>query len=391
MNIAVSILDWILFVLLSLCVGYLLFFAIASRFRSRLINEKMKPRCLHRFLVLFPAYNEDRVIVHSVGEFLKQDYPADYFDVVVISDHMKPETDEKLRQLGARVLVATYDNSSKAKALAFAMNQTPAGAYDAVVIMDADNTTVPHFLSRINQVFTQGYLVIQAHRTSHRPATPIAMLDAVSEEINNGFFRSGHNAVWLSAALSGSGMVIEEDRFRRYVSQLKTAGEDKELEAMILKDRNGPVVYVADLPVYDEKIQKQEAISNQRRRWIAAQFGALRTALPDFPRALMEDNRDYYNKILQWMLPPRLVQLAAVFGFTVIFTILSPAAGSKWWILSFLQIVAMIIPVPRELWTWQLLKALMRVPLLALIMIGNLFKLKGANKKFIHTEHGNGE
>lgn len=388
MNIAVSILDWILFILLSLCVAYLLFFAIASRFRSRIINEKFNTRSRHRFLVLFPAYKEDRVIVHSVGDFLKQDYPADNFDVVVISDHMQPETDEALRQLGVRVLVATYDNSSKAKALALAMSQTPAGAYDAVVIMDADNTTVPHFLSRVNQIFAQGYLVIQAHRTSHRPATAIAMLDAVSEEINNGFFRSGHNAVWLSAALSGSGMVIEEDNFRRYVSKLKTAGEDKELEAMILKDRNGPVVYVADLPVYDEKIQKQEAISNQRRRWIAAQFGALRAALPDFPRALMEDNRDYCNKILQWMLPPRLVQLAAVFGFTVIFTILSPAAGSKWWILSFAQVMAMIIPVPRELWTWQLLKALMRVPLLALIMIGNLFKLKGANKKFIHTEHG---
>ena len=26
--------------------------------------------------------------------------------------------------------------------------------------------------------------------------------------------------------------------------------------------------------------------------------------------------------------------------------------------------------------------------MLALTMIGNLFKLKGANKKFIHTEHG---
>ena len=26
--------------------------------------------------------------------------------------------------------------------------------------------------------------------------------------------------------------------------------------------------------------------------------------------------------------------------------------------------------------------------MLAVTMIGNLFKLKGANKKFIHTEHG---
>ena len=63
----------------------------------------------------------------------------------------------------------------------------------------------------------------------------------------------------------------------------------------------------------------------------------------------------------------------------------------KWWILSFVQVIAMIVPVPAELMTTRLLKALMRIPALAFIMIGNLFKLKGANKKFIHTEHGNEE
>ena len=103
----------------------------------------------------------------------------------------------------------------------------------------------------------------------------------------------------------------------------------------------------------------------------------------------MQGNYDYCDKILQWMLPPRLVQLAAVFGFTCLATIVSPSMSVKWWILSLVQIVAMIVPVPVELMTTKLLKALMRIPALAFIMIGNLFKLKGANKKFIHTEHGN--
>ena len=58
-----------------------------------------------------------------------------------------------------------------------------------------------------------------------------------------------------------------------------------------------------------------------------------------------------------------------------------------WW-LSLAQVVAMVLPVPRELFTKQLLKALLQLPRLSLLMIGNLFKLKGANKKFIHTEHG---
>lgn len=388
MDVILISIDWLLFLTLALCVGYLLFFAIASRFPLRWVDPLFEPKKKHRFLVLFPAYKEDRVIVHSVKSFLEQDYPADLYDVTVISDHMQPQTDDALRKLGVRVLVAAYPDSSKAKALTLAMQKTPAGKYDAVIIMDADNTTVPHFLTRVNQAFSQGYGILQAHRTSKNLTTDIALLDAISEEINNGFFRRGHNAVRLSAALSGSGMVLAEKDFRRYVVQLKTSGEDKELEALILKENKEHIVYLADVPVYDEKTQRQEAISNQRRRWIAAQFGALRASLPDFPHAFMQGNFDYCNKILQWMLPPRLVQLAAVFGLTLIVTVISPAASIKWWVLSLAQILAMMLPVPRELINSRLLKALTRIPVLAFIMIANLFKLKGANKKFIHTEHG---
>ena len=51
-----TFIDWILFILLALCVGYLLFYAIASKFyRPRKLSEA---RILRRFLVLFPAYKD---------------------------------------------------------------------------------------------------------------------------------------------------------------------------------------------------------------------------------------------------------------------------------------------------------------------------------------------
>lgn len=97
---------------------------------------------------------------------------------------------------------------------------------------------------------------------------------------------------------------------------------------------------------------------------------------------------DLVDKIIQWMLPPRLVQLAAVFGFTLLTTLVYRPAAPKWWMLSAAQIAAMFIPVPARLLNGRLLKALMQVPSLALGTIASLFHLKGANKKFIHTEHG---
>lgn len=61
----------------------------------------------------------------------------------------------------------------------------------------------------------------------------------------------------------------------------------------------------------------------------------------------------------------------------------------QWWILSAAQVAAMTLPVPGgRLFTKQVGKAITKMPMLAVTMIGNLFKLKGANKKFIHTEHG---
>lgn len=390
-----NIIDWILFTLLALCVGYLLLYAIASKFyRAPRFPDA---RTFRRFVVLFPAYKEDRVIASSVRSFLQQDYPQELFDIIVISDQMQDATNEDLRSLPIRLLIADYRDSSKAKALTMAMESVSGEHYDIVAIMDADNLTSPDFLAEINRAFDNGARSVQAHRTGKNMNTDISVLDGISEEINNGIFRSGHNALGLSAALSGSGMAFEAEWFRKNVRLLETAGEDKELEVLLLQQRIH-TTYLPQIPVYDEKTQKEEAIGNQRKRWIAAQFGILRHSLSGLREAVSKGNMDYCDKILQWMLPPRLIQLAGVFGLTFIFTVIGVwqavqgtgqewTAAIKWWILSAAQIMAMLLPIPGRLLDKRLGKAILRIPLLALTTLGNLFKLKGAYKKFIHTEH----
>ena len=390
-----NIIDWILFTLLALCVGYLLLYAIASKFyRAPRFPDA---RTFRRFVVLFPAYKEDRVIASSVRSFLQQDYPQELFDIIVISDQMQDATNEDLRSLPIRLLIADYRDSSKAKALTMAMESVSGEHYDIVAIMDADNLTSPDFLAEINRAFDNGARSVQAHRTGKNMNTDISVLDGISEEINNGIFRSGHNALGLSAALSGSGMAFEAEWFRKNVRLLETAGEDKELEVLLLRQRIH-TTYLPQIPVYDEKTQKEEAIGNQRKRWIAAQFGILRHSLSGLREEVSKGNMDYCDKILQWMLPPRLIQLAGVFGLTFIFTVIGVwqavqgtgqewTAAIKWWILSAAQIMAMLLPIPGRLLDKRLGKAILRIPLLALTTLGNLFKLKGAYKKFIHTEH----
>lgn len=198
MILILTLIDWILFVPLALCVAYLLVYAIASKFyRAPHYPEADK---LHRIAVFFPAYREDKVIIDSVRSFLEQDYPKEMYDVYVISDHMQDSTNKALSRLPIRLLVATYEDSSKAKALLLAIstieedgkakglgNRQLAFMYDIAVVMDADNVTVPGFLSEVNRAYSAGVQAMQAHRTGKNLNTDIALLDGVSEEINNGF------------------------------------------------------------------------------------------------------------------------------------------------------------------------------------------------------------
>lgn len=385
-----SIVEWICYILLSLCVMYLLFYAVASKFYH---PRQYPPTTEHaRFAVLFPAYRADNVILSSVRSFLQQDYPAECYDIIVIADHMEVATCEALRQMGAQVLIATYQDSSKAKALNLAMNTIHPASYHMVIIMDADNTSTPNLLQECNKAYAAGIRAIQAHRTAKNLNTDIALLDAASEEINNGIFRKGHVAIGFSCALIGSGMAIEASWFASHVEKLQTAGEDKELEALLQRERIY-VEYLSEVDVFDEKTQKTEVIQQQRKRWIATQFGSLRATLPDLPKAVFSGNFSYADKILQWMLPPRVIQLVAVMGLTLFATAIAPFMGGlpgmalKWWLLAIAQILAMLLPLPSSLVNRKMLKAILCIPMLAVKMAGNLFNLKGANKKFIHTEH----
>jgi predicted anti-sigma-YlaC factor YlaD len=59
------------------------------------------------------------------------------------------------------------------------------------------------------------------------------------------------------------------------------------------------------------------------------------------------------------------------------------------WIVTFLATAtAIAISLPARTYSLKTLKSLAQLPLGFWLTLKALFKLKGANKKFIHTEHG---
>ena len=99
----IHILEIILWFVIAGSVVYVVFFAIISLFYEKedriAIHAAALSNRMTKFLILYPAYKEDSVIINAVEQFLLQDYPKDLYTVIVISDHMQPETNEKLKKL----------------------------------------------------------------------------------------------------------------------------------------------------------------------------------------------------------------------------------------------------------------------------------------------------
>lgn len=401
--IILHIIEIFFWLLLAASGAYILFFALVSMLWKRPISplsaylegqiRSMREPRQFTFLVLYPAYNEDRVIVNSVHTFLGQYYPYKGFHVAVISDHMQPETNEKLAQLPITLLQPIFEKSSKAKAMQYALQQIQ-GEYDYVVILDADNVVESDFLAKLNEVCNKGYDAIQCHRCAKNSNNDIAVLDGVSEEINNTLFRKAHNRIGLSSALIGSGMCFRYKWFKKNVYKLSTAGEDRELEALLLRQRIH-IHYEPDIHVYDEKVSNKDNFQKQRLRWMTAQIQSLFSLLPYLPQALMEGNIDYIDKTFQQALIPRSMLVVGAFGMALIMTLFSLIFSLtwyiKWWLLFLFICLSLYVSTPKQLRSHSVFGKILSLPKLVWKMVMNILKIDRKNTDFIHTTHDSQE
>lgn len=386
-----NILQIVLLVSLGLATCYIFLFAFAGLFyKQKKYPEITKNR---KIAVLIPGYKEDEVIVEVAKEALIQDYPSEAFDVVIIADSFLPETINSLRNLPIKVIEVKFEKSTKSKALNKAMEQLDE-TYEIAVILDADNVMATNFLSKINASFESDFMAVQGHRAAKNMDTSLAVLDAVSEEINNHIFRKGHRALGLSSAIIGSGMAFRYEFFKNLMLSVKAIGGfDKEIELKMLKD-GYKIDYLHDALVYDEKVQKAEVFSNQRRRWLSAQLHYFRKDfLSSLKDLILKANVDYFDKAVQFIQPPRILLLGAVLVFGTLFLISNFMLDNNiLYILAWVKLIsacilAFLFSIPKSFYNLKTAKALASLPKGMFLMLGSLLKIRGANQKFIHTKH----
>ena len=386
--------EYLLFVYLLLSTIYITVFGIGAVFYRK--PKQITAHKYRKIAVLIPGYKEDKVIIGVARDALEQDYPADRFEVIVIADTFKQETLDKLRAIPVRVVEVVFEVSKKSKALNKCM-EVIGDEYDIAVILDADNIMDHNVLQQINQAFERGFLAVQGHRTAKNLNTPYAVLDAISEEINNNIFRKGHRALGLSSALIGSGMGMDYRLYKSTMATIDSVGEDKEVELKFLRDGIS-IEYLPDAHVYDEKTSRSDVFVNQRRRWLAAQFVYVRTHLFDgIVQLIKKGNIDYFDKVMQFMQPPRILLTGLSFLLSMLYLLIrliwpdfyaQLALDFPSWVTIFIiSSFILLLNTPKRFYSLKSISALLYLPSGFFLMLKSLLKIKGASKKFIHTTH----
>ncbi len=384
-SLLACLIEWIALGYCMISVLYLFFFSFAGLFRKK---DKVKKSEFYRnILVLIPAFKEDLVIDEVVEDTLKQDYPADHYHVKVIADSLLHETMQLLKNRSIDIVEVSFASSTKSKAIRYAIENS-GNDFDVVIILDADNIMAPDFLSKMNDGFENGFKIIQGHRIAKNTDTNFALMDAISEEINNHIFRQGHRAVGLSAALIGSGMAFDFQLFKNLMKGIDAVGGfDKELELKIA-ERRIKIEYLKDAIVLDEKVQNASKFTNQRRRWLAAQFYYFKRAIiPSFIFLFSKGNIEYFNKAFQFLLPPRILLLGTVTLINIFVLFFQIGNIQGWLVVLILTYLVFILSIPLRFYNLRTLKALIDLPRGYFWMVISLLKSKNANREFIHTVH----
>ncbi len=373
-------------VLLAIYFGYVslytLIFSLSGLFyKLRLTKEGAN----NKIAVFIPGYKEDSIIVNTAKSALKQHYPKNKYDIIIIADSFDTNTLKQLALLDIIVLPVSFEKSTKTKSLNEALSRF--SGYDIAVILDSDNLMQNDFLEKINAAFNQGFEAIQGQRIAKNLNTSYAILDGISEAIGNHISRQGPYALGLSSSIIGSAMAFKFDLLKKSLLNIDAVGGfDKALQVNIL-EAGQKIHYLKEAIVLDEKVDSKEVFKNQRTRWISSHYKYLFHYAKTGFSAIFKNFSLFNITILAQIQLPRILNLGLISTIGLL-SIYGLSFFPKFWIITCtIYIMSTLICIPKSYLNLDTLKALITLPLTFFTVILIHLRLKGKDNNFIHTPH----
>ena len=229
------------------------------------------------YACIITAYRNAAIARPLVESLLRQNHPK--CTIYLVADEC-PEVDLGISDARFVLLRPEEPLRLKAKSIIYAVEKFRR-AHDYTVIFDADNLAHPQFLEEIDRYVGAGFRCIQGQRTAKNLDTDYAALDSMGEHYKNYIEREVPYRLGGSAVISGSGMATETDLYKAYLASpaieqgkhqwKKMLQEDKILQNFLLW-RGERIAYAREALVYDEKVERGDAVETQRSRWLFSYF-----------------------------------------------------------------------------------------------------------------------
>ena len=125
-------------------------------------------------------------------------------------------------------------------------------------------------------------------------------------------------------------MVFDFNWFRQHILETKSTWEDRVIEAQLLRERVY-VDYFDKIFIYSEKARQAEDFNRQHRRYLLTQLRTVFRNIRHMPIALFNRQYDLLDKLIQWLLIPRMLLMAIIGFMSVVTPMISFGAVFKWW------------------------------------------------------------
>lgn len=274
----------------------------------------------NKYLLLIPAHNEEVIIENLFQSIRKIKYNSSHFKVIVIADNCVDKTAAITTRNNYDVMERD-DPSKKGKgfAIEWALAKINLDEFDAVIILDADNSIDRYFLRGMNEVISRGANAIQCYNDLANPnESSFTRIIHLSRVVNNELYHHAKYKLGLSSYLMGNGMCFTSSLLKKHRWSASTIAEDYEYYAKLVSN-NEMVAFASNSKLYHQESRGVRQATDQRIRWSSGRFEiAKKYGIELLKKGLKEKN----YKILDASFPFIFPNLSLMVNITVIiFTI----------------------------------------------------------------------
>ncbi len=226
--------------------------------------------------VMVPAHNVSAVIQRKVRAPLRFDYPADWYEIIVINDNSSDDTAEKLAAVQAehpdrKLIVVNTDNKIGGKGKSNALNIGFSVAKGTVLaIYDADNTPEPRALRiLVEHLMADDSLgaVIGKFRTRNRNASLLTRFVNIETLAHQCMNQAGRGFYFGLCTIPGTNFVIH----RHIIEKIggwdpQALSEDTEISFRIYR-MGYKIRQVPQAVTWEQEPFRLDIWMKQRTRW----------------------------------------------------------------------------------------------------------------------------